>query len=86
LATISKEEKQPISFAINKLKKQLKTMEKRLSAASVNLGEKLVIKVSEEIKKLKDHIDNIEEVLTCSIADYQADTVIAYCTINQLTI
>jgi predicted DNA-binding protein YlxM (UPF0122 family) len=77
-------EKDCILLDINKVKKVIKTIENKLSNEFIDVGEKLVLKVKEQINKIKtDHIENINDVLTCFVAEYQANTVIAYRTINQ---
>jgi hypothetical protein len=60
-------------------------MEKKMSETLIDVGEVLYKKVQEQIDKLeKDFVtNNIRNKLTCMIAEFQADSVIAYRTIHK---
>jgi hypothetical protein len=84
--TTTEDEEKQKQTDILAIRKKINSIQKQMSEIVVDVGEKLVTKVQEQIQKLK--LDplyrNIDEVLTCLVAEYQADLVIAYRTANKM--
>jgi hypothetical protein len=73
-----------LTLEIAKVKKKIKAMERKMSESFIDVGEKLVQKVKQQINQMcNDHYENLNQILTCMVAEYQADSVIAYRTVNQ---
>jgi hypothetical protein len=82
---ISQEEKIDMDKKIETKKKQMASAKKKLSEAIVDVGEKLLLKIKEKLIKIQyDGFEKINEVLTYMVAEFQADSVIAYRTNQQM--
>jgi hypothetical protein len=82
--TDTEEQKQLLMKKINDLKKKIKSMEKRMSEPFIDVGDVLVEKVKMQIEKItSDFGELFAKKLTYMIAEFQADTVLAFRTVNK---
>jgi hypothetical protein len=79
------EEKKKTTNLIDQNKKRLRTLEKKLSDEIIDVGTTLVERVKQQIEFIRSEFgDIIADDITYMIAEYQADSVLAYRTNNRM--